>query len=131
MAGQTLKPACGSKEPASFRSYPTPRFSQCKKFGKIRFVASHESKSRCKFSKETLFGVLRLKVRSFSKLKANLNHTVLNLNTQRSQPRSEATQRLDSANCKNFGKLRFVASHESKSRCKCSKETLFSCILGN
>ena len=28
---------------------------------------------------------------------------------QRSQPRSEATRGLDLANCKNFGKLRFVA----------------------
>ena len=32
---------------------------------------------------------------------------------RRSQPRSEVTRRLDSASCKNFEKLRFVASHES------------------
>ena len=36
MAGQTLKPTCHSKEPASIRSYPTPRFSQLQKFWKTK-----------------------------------------------------------------------------------------------
>ena len=36
MAGQTLDPTCCSKEPASIRSYLTPRFSQLQKFWKTK-----------------------------------------------------------------------------------------------